>query len=80
MEMPESVVTSPSSFKLEGDHEALVMAINTSKTIDSPVVWRRANYLVWGFYGTPEQYTEDGRKLFLNCLDYMVKRSKSASK
>ena len=72
-----SVVTAPYSFKNGGDCEAIVSAINTSKGIDSPVVWRRSNLMVWGFYATPDQLTDDGKKLFLNCLVYMAKRKQS---
>jgi hypothetical protein len=71
-----SVVTAPNSFTKGGDAEAIVMAINTSKGIDSPVVWRRENYMVWGFYAMPKELTDDGRRLFLNCLAYMAKRGK----
>lgn len=74
-----SVVTAPYSFEKGGDCEALVAAINTSKGVDSPVVWRRENYMVWGFYGTPDKYTENGRKLFLNSLVYMAKRGKAGN-
>jgi hypothetical protein len=74
IEDTQSVVTAPYSFKSGGDCEALVYAINTSKSIDSPVVWRRENLMVWGFYGTPDKLTEEGKKLFLNCLVYMAKR------
>lgn len=35
-------------------------------------ILRQGNYLLWGFSPTPADFTQTGKDLFLNCINYMI--------
>jgi len=60
------------AYNFEGgpDDESLVAGCN-GKAYPHTAIGRHGNFLQWGFGEPPAKMTEDGRKLFLNCICYI---------
>ncbi|HEX2010377.1 MAG TPA: hypothetical protein VJN44_05495 [Roseateles sp.] len=54
------------------DCEILAGGFN-EKTSAHFAIARQSRFLHWGFAGSPEQYTDQGRALLVNCLRYLVR-------
>jgi hypothetical protein len=68
-----SVVARSYGFTDSPDAEALVLGFNTGKEYGAVGIGRHGNFLQWGYWAPPSQMTEDGKKLFLNCICYIHK-------
>jgi len=65
------VVSRSYGFDDSPDAEILVKGFNSSKEYGAAGVSRHGNYLQWGYSAPPSQMTEPGRKLLLNCINYI---------
>jgi len=63
-------------YNFEGgpDDESLVAGHN-GKSYPHTAIGRHGNFLQWGYAKPPSKMTEDGRKLFVNCICYIRKFS-----
>jgi hypothetical protein len=52
------------------DAEIIAAGINT-KSPESVAIGRHANFLLWGFYGSPSNLTPEARKCFVNAICYV---------
>jgi len=68
-----SVVARSYGFTDSPDAEALVLGFNTGKEYGAVGIGRHGNFLQWGYWAPPSQMTEAGKKLFLNCIQYIHK-------
>lgn len=64
-------VTAGFGFLDSPDCEILAGGFN-EKTIAHFSIARQGRFLHWGFSGSPDQYTEEGRRLLANCLRYLA--------
>jgi hypothetical protein len=58
------------NFEGGGDDEFLVAGCN-AKSYPHAAISRHGNFLQWGYGEPPSKMTEDGRRLFVNCLCYI---------
>lgn len=65
------VVVRGYDFGESGDAEVLAPGFNTAKEYGAVAVGRHANFLQWGYAGSPSKMTEAGRKFFINCIAYI---------
>lgn len=66
------VVSAAYNFEGYPDDESLVAGCN-AKSYPHTAIARHGNFLQWGYGEPPSKMTEDGRKLFLNCVCYIRK-------
>jgi len=65
------VVARSYGFEDSPDAEALVLGFNNGKEYGAVGIGRHGNFLQWGYAGAPSEMTENGQKLFLNCIKYI---------
>lgn len=65
------VVSRGFGFHDPPDAELLVAGFNTDKEYGAMGIGRHANFLQWGYGGTPSQMTEAAQNLFVNCIIYI---------
>ncbi len=65
------VVSRGFGFHDPPDAELLVAGFNTGKEYGAMGIGRHANFLQWGYGGTPSQMTEAAQNLFINCIIYI---------
>ena len=53
------------------DAEVIVAGFNRGKEYGAVGIGRHANFLQWGYSAPPSQMTDDGRRLFINCVHYI---------
>lgn len=68
-----SVVARSYGFTDSPDAEALVLGFNRGKEYGAVGIGRHGNFLQWGYWAPPSKMTEDGKKLFINCICYIHK-------
>jgi hypothetical protein len=68
-----SVVARSYGFTDSPDAEALVLGFNRGKEYGAVGISRHGNFLQWGYWAPPSKMTEDGKKLFINCICYIHK-------
>lgn len=64
------IVTSDSGFLDSPDAESIAGGIHM-KGPDYISIGRQGHILQWGFYGSPDEMTEAGRRIFLNAVYYI---------
>jgi hypothetical protein len=60
-----------SAYNFEGDDDELLVAGCNGKAYPHAAISRHGNFLQWGFGAPPSKMTEDGRRVFVNCLCYI---------
>jgi hypothetical protein len=65
------LVTSDMGFETTPDAECILGGIN-HKGPDYAAIARHGSFVMFGFHGSPERFTDEGRKLYLNTLAYAV--------
>jgi hypothetical protein len=73
------VVSAPDQFAAKNS-EILVRGYNYSKGFRAVAIGRYRNLLQWGFFGSPNQMTDAGKKLFINCVFYISKYDQANAK
>ena len=53
------------------DAEVIVVGFNRGKEYGAVGIGRHASFLQWGYSAPPSQMTDDGRRLFINCVHYI---------
>ncbi|MBD3227487.1 MAG: hypothetical protein GF329_04790 [Candidatus Lokiarchaeota archaeon] len=48
------------------------LCLQTGYTTHYPVIMQLDQYLLWGFQAEPSYMTEEGKKLFVNCIYYLI--------
>jgi hypothetical protein len=67
------VVSRAYGFTDSPDAEALVLGLNRGKEYGAVGIGRHGNFLQWGYSAPPSQMTDEGKKLFINCICYIAK-------
>jgi Disulphide bond corrector protein DsbC len=70
LSVPPGMVADSYGFTDSPDAEIIAAGINT-KCPDSVAIGRQANFLLWGFYGSPSNLTAEARKCFVNAICYI---------
>lgn len=68
-DLEPGLVTSNAGFEEEPDAEGILGGINM-KGPDYFAIARHGSFVMWGFHCTPDQLTDEGRRLYLNTLAY----------
>ncbi|MBI3817326.1 MAG: hypothetical protein HY286_01445 [Planctomycetes bacterium] len=63
------LVTADHGFEDAPDAERILGGINM-KGPDYAAIARHGSFVMWGFHGLPEDFTDNGRRLFLNAIAY----------
>ncbi|MCU0918042.1 MAG: hypothetical protein MUC88_26280, partial [Planctomycetes bacterium] len=66
-----NAVTSCYGFTDSPDTEAVAVGFNHGKSYGSISIGRHGNVLQWGYGDPPSRMTEAGRRLLLNCIQYI---------
>ncbi len=67
------VVSRAYGFTDSPDAEALVLGLNAGKEYGAVGIGRHGNILQWGYSAPPSKMTDEGQKLFINCICYIAK-------
>ncbi len=70
LSVPAGMVADSYGFADSPDAEIIAGGLNM-KSPDSVAIGRQANFLLWGFYGSPSDLTPEARKCFVNAICYI---------
>lgn len=65
------VVSSDKGFEDNDRAEIIALGYNSGKYYGAVGIGRDSNFLQWGYHGAPSKMTDSGKKLFINCVNYI---------